>query len=218
MAREVAGSSPRSGLRPGLRAGALSLLLAWGCSGISGGSSAPPSPGEFSGSVPDLRGSRVLVLPVQSVEGFPPGTGSPAADAELAFALGERGPAVEWVLPDEIRRVLARSPGVQVTPDALPVGPFLRGSVQRVGDPLFGDLIRLSALTSTQVALIPVRVRSGQDAVDGTWRVEILGTFLDVRSGRVLWTGVVDGRGGTGLSFEGELLVAADSFARTVVR
>lgn len=63
-----------------------------------------------------------------------------------------------------------------------------------MGAPLYGQLRRLGEMTSAEVAFIPVALRVGTDEVGGGSTVEIVSTILDVRSGRVLWFGVVADR------------------------
>jgi hypothetical protein len=128
-----------------------------------------------------------MVLPVQNST---VAAGDP--DAELAFALRDRGPGVSWVLPPRLQEVLDRSPGLAVRIHALQVGVFSQAEVQRIGDPLYGDLLRLSALVEAQMALIPLRawVASGEEGS----RVVISAALVHVRTGRVLWFGVEEGK------------------------
>ena len=176
------------------RAGGWSLLVggALVASACGGGPQPPPQAGEFRGGIPDLSGMSVMVLPVQSSTRL-----SGAPDPELAFALDDRAPEVSWLMPTRLREVLARSPGVRVALDALEVSSFLRGEVRRIGDPLWGDLLRLAAVTDAEVALIPILVRSAPTA-DGTEvAIEITAVLLNARSGSVCWTGVVAGETGS---------------------
>jgi hypothetical protein len=117
-----------------------------------GGRSTPPPPGTTRGVPPDLRGSRVILLPVQVVSGVP-------GDiyAELVFNLTDKGRDVDWVLRDEVDEILARSPGIQARTQGLPVGIFLQAEVERVGDPLFGHLRRMAALVDAEAILLPVQ-------------------------------------------------------------
>ena len=190
------GSAPhpvRRGPAPRLAAGLCAALGALLAAAACGGGS--PAPGEAApaagyGGIPDLSGRPVMVLPAQAVGG---GIGSP--DPEIAFAVGERGGRIRWILPGDLRRAMARSPGVPVDPDHLPVEMFLRAEVQRVGDPLFGELRRLGALVGAQTALIPVETRY-RTPPDGEGRIEIAAALVDIRSGRVYWFGSVEGSPG----------------------
>lgn len=165
--------------------GLTALLL-----GACAHSAPPPEPGTSQGVPPDLRGIRVMVLPVQQNMGVP---GDP--DAELAFGLGERGRGVDWILPAELDRALERSPGLNASTHGLQVGAFEAAEVRRVGDPLYGQLRRLAAVVDGQVALIPVRATLEPDSVAGT-AVRLSTALIDVRTGRVLWFGVAQGDAG----------------------
>lgn len=185
----------------------LATVLAHGC----GGTGEAPAAGDFAGFIPDLRGERVMVFPVQIRSGVPGD-----ADPEIEFALRSRSEEVEWIFPDELESALARSPSVDSSVRGLPVGFFLRAEVQRVGDPLFGQLLRLGALANSQIALIPVTVRPGAEGVGGASVVEIVATILDVRSGRVIWFGVVAGRPGSVADF-GSVASAVEALAATLL-
>lgn len=137
-----------------------------------------------------------MVFPVQTQR-----DGIQSADEELAYALGAQGTATGWLLPAELLEFLARSPGIQVRIDALPVAMFMQAEVQRVGDPLYGDLRRLAALTGSDIALIPIEVRRAASpdgvAVAGeALSVEIAAALLSARTGRVYWFGIVEGEPG----------------------
>jgi hypothetical protein len=172
-----------------------------------GGSSPPPAPGQTRGVAPDLRGSRVIVLPVQVVSGVP---GDPYS--ELVFTLTDRGRDVDWVLSDEVDEILARSPAVQARTRGLPVGFFLQAEVERVGDPLYGHLRRMAGLVDAQAVLLPVQasyeatpsVNEDVDAASqGTEvdadteevdrRVRLQAALIDPRTGRILWYGIEEG-------------------------
>lgn len=168
---------------------AVSAVL--GFSGCGGGGVIPGRTGPVSsyGGLPDLSGIAVLVFPVQSVVGR-----SSAADVgrELQFAFNEAGLGDRWVLEDELRRQVDRSPQVNVDLDQLPIGHFLQREVRRVGDPLFGQFRRLSALADTRYVFVPIVVRFEEDEVDhevGQWG--LTGTVVEGTSGRVLWFGTL---------------------------
>lgn len=170
----------------------------------------PPGPGTVRGVAPDLRGLRVMLLPVQRVVGA---VGD--ADAELAFAMQARGPQVIWVLPAALDSDLVRAPTLQTRTHDLPVDQFLAAEVKRVGDPLYGDLRRLGAVANSNVALVPVQAAAVDSA--GGQSVRLWAALLDVRTGYVLWFGIVQGdRGGAG--DPRVLASAADKLARTLLR
>ncbi len=176
------GSRP-NGIRR-IAAAGLVLLAAAAC---GGGSAAPPEPGTVRGAAPDLRGWRVVVLPFQQVLGVP---GDP--DAELAFVLKDRGRGVSWVFPPEIDEVLARTPNVSARTRGLPVAYFLAAEVNRVGDPLYGELRRIAALTDGDAVLLPVHAAL-EPGEGGTARVTVTLALIDPRTGRVVWFGYLEG-------------------------
>lgn len=189
---------------------AVPLVLACIVSSACGGSSPPPGPGTTSGLAPDLRGRRVLVLPVQQNIGV---RGDP--DAEMAFGLRDRGVGVTWILPSEIQDALQRSPGLPSSLRGLAVGAFLVAEVRRVGDPLYGDLRRLSSLVEADAVLLPVQASLENDAgPDPT--VRLWTALIESRTGRVLWFSILDG-----LAFPAEdprgLASAVDEMARTML-
>lgn len=150
-----------------------------------------------------------MVLPFQSALGA---AGDP--DAELAFALRDRGPGVTWVLPPRLQQALDRSPGLQVRIHGLPVGVFGAAEVERVGDPLYGDLLRLAALVDAETALVPIRVwLAPGEAGD---RVRASAALVHVRTGRVLWFAVAEGQPGEPQD-PGALASAVDALARTLL-
>jgi hypothetical protein len=73
----------------------------------------------------------------------------------------------------------------------LPVDVFMRVEVERIGDPLYGDVRRLAALAGAEVALLPVELRYGED---GAYR--LTAALVGVNTGRVAWLGVIQGSKG----------------------
>lgn len=171
---------------PAGRLAAVVLVLVMAASSCGKGRAPVPEPGASQGTPPDLRGSTVMVLPFQSAAGM-----AGDVDAELAFGLKDRGPGIHWVLPPRLQQVLDRSPGLRTRLHGLTVGAFSGGEVQRVGDPLYGDLRRLGTLVDAEVALVPLRawVHAGESGI----RVRVSATLIHVQTGRVLWFGVVEG-------------------------
>jgi hypothetical protein len=153
-----------------------------------GGKSAPPGPGTFRGTPPDLRGSRVVVLPLQSNAGV-----AGDLDAELAFGLQDRTREVTWILSSEVDAVLARTPGVSARTRGLPVGHFLLAEVQRVGDPLYGEFRRIAALVDGAMILLPVQAALGQAEAGEHPPINLTVALLNPRTGRVVWFGIVEG-------------------------
>jgi len=182
--------------------GTVALLLAACASG-------PPDSesGATRGAVPDLRGARVLVLPAQLLEGVPPDL---TVDEELAFALGARTRRVSWIFRAEVEAALRRSPNVQASLADLPVGIFLQAEVNRIGDPLYGEIRRLTTLVGADIAVIPVLLSYGEDGA-----YHLVSALLEPTSGRVLWVATVDGDVGPA-DDPGTLASLADALARAL--
>jgi hypothetical protein len=195
-------------VRKGLVRGGLIALVLMG-SGCAG-QAAPPEPGTSQGAPPDLRGRRVMVLPVQDIRGV---VGD--ADAELAFGLRGRGSSVDWILPDRLEGALARAPGLDTRVHGLAVGAFSAAEVRRVGDPLYGELRRLAALVDAEAALLPVWAEAVTVPGEGT-AVRFAVAVVDVRTGRVLWFGVAEG-GHHPVGDPRGLASAVDALARTLL-
>jgi hypothetical protein len=186
------------------------LLLATVFAACGGRTAPPPEPGTTRGVAPNLRGVRVLLLPVQQNLGVP---GDP--DAELSDGLRARGGDIPWISAADVEARFARAPGMQVRTRGLPVGIFLQAEVDRIGDPLYGELRRTAALVDAEAVFIPVQA-SLQAAPGEDPRVRIISTLIDVRTGRVAWFGVLEG-GAFPASDPRGLASAVDEVARTLL-
>jgi hypothetical protein len=138
-----------------------------------------------------------MVLPVQT--GRAPA--APGLDTELEFWLADQAPGVKWIFPPALERSLSRSSALEVPIRALAVSSFYYAQVERIGDPLYGDLRRAGAVTGARYALLPVMgaYMPGEPAQGGgdAGRVELAVALIDTMGGGVLWFGVVAGeRGG----------------------
>jgi hypothetical protein len=167
--------------------------LAWGCGTANVGPAPTPAAGFGL-----LGGQRVLLLPVHyapSVAGRPVGGAASAseatrrADAEIAFALAERGGTTIWIGPDSIAAATARQPGIGVQVYALSADPLRRariGRADRIGDPLHGEIRRLAALHDARYVVFPVELVYDADR-EGRGRVGLWTVLLDARTGFILW-------------------------------
>lgn len=155
----------------------------------------------------------MLVFPVQRNLGV---AGDPTA--ELVFALEGPGAGPAWLLPADLEALLLRSPGLDAPLRDLPVDVFLQAQVNRIGDPIYGVLRRIGALTDAEVALLPVAVRPGQGAASpaGAAPIEYVAALIEVRTGRVLWFGVEAGSAGSADDVA-RLASAAEALARRLV-
>lgn len=169
------------------------------CGGAAGGDPTPPP-------ALDLSGARVMIVPARP--------GEPAGlDRELAARLTERGPATDWVAPEEVRDAVARTPG-----SGFDLGRPRRvvdvgGGDLRITDPLYGDLRRLGAILDAGYALVPLGTREQTDSLGVT--VHLVAAVVSIRVGRVLWHHTV--RGGPAPSAKAGAAAAAESLARTLI-
>jgi len=198
------------------RVACLALLV--GAAASCGGGTPPPAAGQARGFVPSLLGRKVIVFPVQRNLGI-----GGDATAEMVFALQGAGAGPEWLLPDELRSTMARSGSLNAPLENLPVDVFLQAQVDRIGDPIYGILRRIGAVTSADLALLPIAIRRGPPAldstgaeIDGPVAAEYVATLLDVRTGRVIWFGAEGGSRGP-VGDPTRLASAAEALARRLV-
>lgn len=192
--------------RPALAPLAAALLACAACAGRT----SPPEPGTSRGSPPDLRGASVMVLPVQAVHEV-----GGDADAELSFGLTDRRAGVTWIFPARLEEALSRAPALDTRVRGLSVGTFSQAEVRRVGDPLYGELRRLAELVDAEVALLPLSAVA-VTVPDGGTSVRFTVATVHVRTGRVLWFGVVEGEPHPAGDPRG-LASAVDTLARTLL-
>jgi hypothetical protein len=152
-----------------------------------------------------------MLYPTQAIQGF-----RGDVDAEIAFALSQRPGQTTWVLPAEMRRALASSPGLDTRLEGLPVGMFSQVEVRRVGDPLYGYLRRMAALVSSDVAVIPVSARYRLATATEPAAIEIATAIISARTGQVLWYGIVAGDQGPA-DDPRSLASAADALSRRLL-
>lgn len=174
----------------------LSLALVVALAGCGGRAHAGAAPADAPREPPpavaqapmDLGGQKVLVLPVQRGSGL--SVGLDAATDELAFALRERDTRTQWVMPDALRRALARAPGYAPDPRSLPSDVYAHN---QMGEPLAGIVRRYTALVDTRLVVIPtsaafVPMMGGER---GHVRFQVM--VVDSRSGAVVWRGAAEG-------------------------
>lgn len=194
------------------------------CGRGSGGDGPMPAPG-----FGVLGGQRVLVLPVHYVqpvdEGWVGGAASAdqalrQANAEIAFALREQKSTTQWVVAGEIAAAVERQPAMGVHIYGLSADPVRRsalGRADRVRDPLYGEIRRLAALMDARYAVFPVELwyEPGPTGYGAEGRAALWTVLLDVRTGFVLWSGMVRGSPGPAGS-EATVARAAEALARQV--
>lgn len=115
-----------------------------------------------------------------------------ALESELAYWLPEHAARARWVLPDAVVRAAEGSAALQMNVRDLSVHDFQRSRLQAIGDPLYGDLRKIAAVTDARLALLPIGAVWIPE-IGGSGRVHIAAALIDTMGGRVLWYGVAAG-------------------------
>ena len=138
------------------------------------------------------------------------------SDSIIGTLLKARAPEVTWVLPDELRRVARRAPGIAPAPDQMGTAILFHATKQQpemAPDPLRSELRTLAALAGGgRYALVPAGLtfRRTGGLADGrsesqhptarppdrlTATAELTVVLVDVRTGRVGFRTVARGEG-----------------------
>lgn len=194
LTRYVSRSRSRTGgVAHGGRAGlCLCLCLGVAAAGCGTPRRAAPPADEPQAAVPNLAGLRVMVLPSQPARGGVP----EGLDAAIGANLEDRAPAVDWVMPAELERALARAPMFEIRLNALPVSILRKPELVHVSEPLYGQLRRLGALVDARYAVLPFAAGYLAGTAEEPGRIEVAAVIVDTVGGRLLWRGIVAGERG----------------------
>lgn len=140
-----------------------------------------------------LAGQPIAVLPVTFLVNEGPIPGLPEthaaqvawADSILADRLQARGPEATWIMPEELRRVARRAPGMVVEPDKMGQSVMRYENLKRVPDPFLSSIRSMAAMTSSRFVMIPAAVRFTQGTAGV--RAEVVLVLADSRSGEIAW-------------------------------
>jgi len=200
------------------RTGALGAVLA--CGGkrpVQGPAPAAPLP------TAGLAGQQVSVLPLTLVAAEEElhwdtsladrRAALTRADSVIEALLRARAPEVNWLFPDELRRVARRAPGVATNPDQMGTALLRAENLSVIPDPLRSELRTLVALAGGgggRYALVPAALvyrrsgalakasgDSGAQHAAPPFRAtaELSIAMVDVRLGRIDWRTVARGDG-----------------------
>jgi len=135
------------------------------------------------------------------------------ADSVIEALLRARAPEVNWLFPDELRRVARRAPGVAPNPDQMGTALLRAENLSVIPDPLRSQLRTLVALAGGgggRYALVPAalvyRRPSAPEKASGdtgaehvapphSATAELSMAMVDVRLGRIEWRTVARGDG-----------------------
>ena len=154
-----------------------------------------------------VAGQGVAIVPVNMFiiePEVPPGTftlGKPAltrwVDSLLFDGATSRAPEVNWIPPQELRRISRRAGGLMPDPDQMGQSIMRSWGISTVPDPLRSNLRRLLAVAGgSRYAMIPASVVFKPDSAGGL-SVSMAVLLADVRTGKVVWRSVAKGSGGT---------------------
>jgi len=181
------------------------VALAAGCGGSGSKSDQAPEPAP---TLPlptaGMAGQPVAVYPVTLISadealGWQPYLGDrhealAKADSIIGAMLVERSPEVTWVLPAELRRAVARSPGTFAPPDQMGTA-LLRGEgLKVIPDPLRSQMRSLNAVVADRFAFVPAALLFRRNP-EGKGEADLVVVLADVRTGLIGWRTVAHGTG-----------------------
>ena len=135
------------------------------------------------------------------------------SDSIIGTLLKTRAPEVSWLLPDELRRVARRAPGIAPAPDQMGTAILFHPTKQEpemVADPLRSELRTLAALAGAgggRYTLVPAGLilrrsggavaakTTGAAGPSGAGTAELTVVIVDVRTGRIGFRTVARGEG-----------------------
>lgn len=118
------------------------------------------------------------------------------ADSAIGAALAERAPEVQWVLPDELRRIARRAPGMVKDPDTYGQAMLRSAKLKELPEPLRGNVRNLVAVAGGRFTLVPAALLFSRGS-EGAVHADLTCVVADARAGKVLWRAVVSGTGAT---------------------
>ncbi len=127
--------------------------------------------GDSTGTLPDLEPRRSALLQ--------------EANSTLDTAVRLTGRGVTWMGMDEQRRAARRNPTLGIDPDQFATSYLLGSTVDRIPDPLWGQIRSLGAITGARFAVVPAAVRIAGRA--GALTASYIMVVADVRTGTVMF-------------------------------
>jgi len=115
-------------------------------------------------------------------------------DGILGPYLLDNAPDVKWVLPDALRKMARRAPGLVPDPDRMGHQVMASSRIRRVPEPLASRLRQLVAYSDARHVLLPSSLMFSRDST-GSVSAEIAAELVDARLGSVLWRTYATGKG-----------------------
>lgn len=119
------------------------------------------------------------------------------ADSLLLEGAQSRAPEVQWIAPQELRKLARRGAGLLPDPDQMGQSIMRSWSLNSVPDPLRSNLRRMTAMAGGwRYVLIPASLIFRPDTT-GALSADLSILLADTRTGKVVWRSVAKGAGGT---------------------
>lgn len=119
------------------------------------------------------------------------------ADSLLVEGAQSRAPEVQWIPPQELRKLARRGAGLLPDPDQMGQSIMRSWSLNSVPDPLRSNLRRMTAMAGGwRYVLIPASLIFRPDTA-GQLSADLSILLADTRTGKVVWRSVAKGAGGT---------------------
>jgi hypothetical protein len=176
------------------------------CAAPVAAQSAPPKPPKALNTLA-LAGEAIAVLPL-TLTAVDPALGRDSAlgalrdrkavrrwaDSVIGEGLTERAPEVSWVLPQRLRQIARRNPGMVAEPDQMGQSILRSPKLKRVPDPLRTNLRNLTSFTGGRFAIVPAALAFVRDS-SGSLRADLSIALADTRTAAVAWHAVTWGVG-----------------------
>lgn len=107
-----------------------------------------------------------------------------AANAVLDTALRRDGPEVTWLGLAEQRRVARRNPTLGIEPEHFATRYLFDPRIERIPDPLWGQVRTLAAVSSARYVMVPAGVKIS--GTPGALSASYVVVLADARSGNVI--------------------------------
>jgi hypothetical protein len=114
-------------------------------------------------------------------------------DGILGPYLLDNAPDVKWVLPDALRKIARRAPGLVPDPDRMGHQVMASSRMRRVPEPLASRLRQLVAYSDARHVLLPSSLMFSRDSTGLS--AEVAAELVDARLGSVLWRTYATGKG-----------------------
>lgn len=134
--------------------------------------------GDSTGTLPDLELRRAALLL--------------SANSSLDTAVRLNGRGVTWMGLEEQRHAARRNPTLGLDPDQFATSYLIGSTVDRIPDPLWGQVRSLGAITGARFAVVPAAVRIA--GVAGSLTATYIVVVVDVRTGTVMFRARATGR------------------------